>query len=476
MAEVTKRSAALASVGSGLILTILKVAVGFATGSLAIVSEAAHSGLDLLAAMLTFFVVYIAEQPPDENHPYGHGKAESLGALAESALLVATAVWVLWHAYERIFVSPTIPEITVWSFVVMIISMVVDFTRSRSLKRAAELHKSQALAADAAHFSDDLLGSAVVILSLVVLEIAKRTDAIPQWLVLRADALGAVVVALIALKVSYRLGRESVHALMEDVPGDLGRRLTTKVRAVPRLVSDSVRVRVRFVGEQAFVDVALQVPRTLTLEASYQVSEEVRGVIRSELPFADIVVNVEPARIEGEEYAAAVYAAANRLSLAIHHLSLLLTRDGLRILLDLELPSHMSLLDAHSVSEQLRETVGRELPEGSAISIHLESRDLHVCPAVKSQQINNDVRAVLGSIANGDPVTDVHSYLIENGTVISLSCAYSGDTPLATVHQRMSELESAIRERVPSISRIHVAPVPLNIPTPPSQTDTSAGQ
>jgi len=459
MAPVTKRSAAFASIGSGLLLTVLKIVVGVATGSLAIISEAAHSGLDLLAAILTFVVVHVAEQPPDENHPYGHGKAENLGALAESALLVATALWVLWHAYERIFVTPEIPQVTVWSFLVMVVSLVVDFTRSRSLKRAAEQHKSQALAADAAHFANDMLGSAVVILSLGVLEVARRTAFIPDWFAVRVDALGAVVVAIIALKVSYRLGRESILALMEDVPSDLGRRLTAQVRDVRDLVPESVRVRVRFVGEQPFVDVAFQVPRALSLEASHQISERVREVIRGELPFADIVVNVEPARVEGEEYAAAVYATANRLSLAIHHLSLLLTRDGLRLFLDLELPSHLLLRDARTIAEQLREALQRELPEGTVINIHLEARDSQVLPAVRSERLGAEVEAALRATPDHPRVKESESYLVENGSLVSLTCSYPGDMPLSTVHDRMAALETTLRQHLPAVSRIHVDPI-----------------
>ncbi|MBS1913583.1 MAG: cation diffusion facilitator family transporter [Bacteroidetes bacterium] len=461
MAELSKRSAALASVGSGLLLTVLKVAVGLATGSLAIISEAAHSGLDLLAAMLTFFVVYVAEQPPDENHPYGHGKAESLGALAESALLVATALWVLWHAYERIFVSPEIPQVTIWSFLVMVVSVIVDYARARSLKRAAKTHRSQALAADAAHFTNDMLGSLVVILSLGVLEVATRTDIIPIWLALRADAIGAALVAAIALRVAYGLGRTSVRDLMEDVPGDLGRRLTAQVRTVEQLIPESVRIRVRFVGEQAFVDVAYQVPRSMSLEASHLVSQRVRDVIRRELPLADIVVSVEPARVEGEEYAATIYAIANRLGVAVHHLSLLLSADGLKVLLDLELPSDLTLGQAHITSEQLRESLQRELPETAEINIHLEARDLHVLPAVQQEDVARTIMQALDSLAGGSAVTRVTSYLVQHGTVLAVRCAYPPEMPLVDVHDRMASIEQQLRAFVPHVSRIHVDADPM---------------
>src|SRR5919109_1103035 len=167
--KVTKRSAALASVGSGLLLTALKLAVGIATGSLAILAEAAHSALDLLAAGITYVVVHVADLPPDENHPYGHARAEHLGALAETILLVVTALLVLRESALRVFVRAELPETSVWSFVVMAVSLVVDWRRSRALKRAAAEFKSQALAADAAHFTNDLLSTAVVLASLALI-------------------------------------------------------------------------------------------------------------------------------------------------------------------------------------------------------------------------------------------------------------------------------------------------------------------
>src|SRR3954466_6054876 len=170
---LTKRSAALGSILSGVLLTVLKLVVGVATGSLAILAEAAHSALDLLAAGITLLVVQIADLPPDENHPYGHARAEHLGALAEAVLLVVTAVLVLRESYLRIFVHPEKPEISIWAFAVMIISLLVDWRRSRALKRAAEQFKSEALAADAAHFTNDLLSTGVVLAGLALLAISQ---------------------------------------------------------------------------------------------------------------------------------------------------------------------------------------------------------------------------------------------------------------------------------------------------------------
>src|SRR5690242_17348533 len=185
----SKRSAALASVFSGVLLTALKLAVGIATGSLSILAEAAHSALDLLAAGITFLVVHIADLPPDENHPYGHARAEQLGALAETVLLVVTAAIVLRESFIRIFLHVEEPRISVWAFVVMIVSLIVDWRRSRALHQAAAEFKSQALAADAAHFANDMLSTAVVLASLAVLAVARPGLAgaalLPEWLLLR---------------------------------------------------------------------------------------------------------------------------------------------------------------------------------------------------------------------------------------------------------------------------------------------------
>lgn len=449
---------------------MLKLIVGFATGSLGILAEAAHSALDLVAAAVTFGVVHVAEQPPDENHPYGHARAENLGALAETVLLVATAIWVLWHAYVRIFVQTELPVVTIWSFLVMLISLGVDFTRSRALARAAETYRSQALAADAAHFANDMLGTAVVIVALVVLEVSRRTTLIPVWFAHRADALAAAIVALIALYVSWNLGRRAIRALMDDVPHDLNTRLTARVEQVPSVLSNSVRVRSRFVGEQPYVDISLKVPRGRSLDEAQLISEAAREVVRQELPDADVVINVDPARTEREGYATAVYAAANRLGQSVHNLDIFQLQHGLHVSLDLEVPSHWTLAQAHASSEQLSEALAEELPAGMRINIHLEPRRDDPQPAVHFPQLQAEIEAAVRTLPESHNVTRIESFLIDGGAVVMLACAYPPNLPLTEVHQSMAGLERAIRHSVPSIVRVLLDPeiaAPVN--TRPSQ-------
>ena len=457
---VTKRSAALASVFSGVLLTALKLAVGITTGSLAILAEAAHSALDLLAAGITFMVVQIADLPPDENHPYGHARAENLGALAEAVLLVVTALLVLRESYLRIFIHPEMPEISIWAFVVMIISLAVDWQRSRALKRAAEELKSEALAADAAHFANDLLSTGVVLVGLTVIAITKPPELLPEWLLMRIDAFAAALVALIALWVSWGMSRKAIRALMDDVPADLSRRLVRQVTALPSVVPDSVHMRTRFVGHQPFVEVTLGTPRGGSLEQAHQLTETVEAVIREELAGANVLVHVEPARTPTEPYATAVYAAANRLGLHVHNLDIYQLADSVRVDMDLELPTNLTLGEAHRSSEQLERAICDELGGTTTVAVHLEPRRDQVRPAVRYAPLNDEIQRVVAQLPGAAAVAQVETLLTDAGTIITLRCAFPPETPLCEVHTAMARLERELRRAVPDVARVQIDPEP----------------
>jgi cation diffusion facilitator family transporter len=459
---ITKRSAALASIGSGILLTGLKLAVGMATGSLAILAEAAHSGLDLLAAGITFLVVQIADLPPDENHPYGHARAEHLGALAEAVLLVVTAVLVLRESFLRIFVHPELPEISVWAFAVMIISLIVDWQRSRALKRAAKQFKSDALAADAAHFSNDLLSTGVVLAGLTLIAITNPSGLLPVWLYIRVDAIAAAVVALIALWVSWGMALHAIRALMDDVPADLSRRLVRQVNALPSVVPDSVQMRTRFVGQQPFVEVTLGTPRGGSLEQAHQLTETVEAVIRDELAGANVLVHVEPARTATEPYATAVYAAANRLGLHVHNLDIYQLTDSVRVDMDLELPTNLTLGEAHTSSEQLERAICEELGGTTMVAVHLEPRRDQVQPAVRYAPLNAEIQRVLAQLADASAVAHVETLLTDAGTIVILRCAFPPETPLSEVHNAMARLERDLRRVVPDVVRVQIDPEPTS--------------
>jgi cation diffusion facilitator family transporter len=457
---ITKRSAALASIFSGVLLTVLKLGVGVATGSLAILAEAAHSGLDLLAAGLTFLVVYIADLPPDENHPYGHARAEHLGALAEAVLLVVTGLLVLRESYLRIVIHPEMPEISIWAFAVMIISLAVDWHRSRSLKRAAEQFKSDALAADAAHFTNDLLSTGVVLAGLTLIAITNPGGLLPEWLYIRVDALAAAIVALIALWVSWGMALRAIRALMDDVPADLSRRLVRQVNALPSVVPNSVQMRTRFVGQQPFVEVTLGTPRGGSLEQAHQLTEAVEAVIREELAGANVLVHVEPARTATEPYATAVYAAANRLGLHVHNLDIYQLVESVRVDMDLELPTNLTLGEAHRSSEQLERAICDELGGTTTVAVHLEPRRDQVHPAVRYPPLDAEIQRVVAQLPGADAVGQVETLLTDAGTIITLHCAFPTNTPLSEVHTAMARLERELRRAVPDVVRVQIDPEP----------------
>ncbi len=291
-AEHEKQSAALSSVVAAIGLTTFKIIVGILTGSLGILAEAAHSALDLVAALVTFFAVRISGKPADEDHRYGHGKIENLSALFETALLLITAVWIIYEAVQRLFYKPVEVEVSVWAFLVMIVSIVIDFTRSRILYKAARAHNSQALEADALHFSTDIWSSSVVILGLIFVWISKIVPSL-RFLE-KADAIAASVVALIVVYVSVEMGLRTINGLLDTAPKGLADRIRNVVEATPG-VSNCHKVRVRYAGPLLFVDAHVLVDGEQTLAEAHALTERIEEAVNAIVPGADVTVHPEPA-------------------------------------------------------------------------------------------------------------------------------------------------------------------------------------
>ncbi len=291
-AEREKRQAAGSSVLAAVGLTAFKIVVGLATGSLGILAEAAHSGLDLVAAFMTFLAVRISGRPADRSHPYGHGKVENLSALAETMLLLLTCAWIVYGAVDRLLNHSLDIEVNIWSFLVMVTSIVVDVSRSRMLYRAARKHNSQALEADALHFSTDIWSSAVVILGLVCV---KLSDWFPRLGALKsADAVAAIFVAIIVVEVSVKLGWRTISVLMDSAPAGLEQKIVAAVEAVPGVINCH-QVRLRYSGPRLFVDTHVLVNGDQSLRQAHALTEEIETVIQQLAPEADVTVHPEPA-------------------------------------------------------------------------------------------------------------------------------------------------------------------------------------
>ena len=286
-----KRSAAVSSVIAAVGLTGFKIIVGLTTGSLGILAEAAHSGLDLMAAVMTFLAVRISGKPADRNHLYGHGKAENLSALFETLLLLVTCFWIIYEATHRLLLHAVVLKVTFWSFTVMITSILVDISRSRVLYRAARKYNSQALEADALHFSTDIWSSGVVILGLVCVKISGWVPGLA--FLHQADSAAAILVGLIVVYISIKLGVSTVQALLDVAPSGIGRKIISAVEVLPG-VTDCHNVRVRYSGPQPFVDIHVLLNGNQTLKEAHNLTEEIERTIQKLIPNADVTVHPEP--------------------------------------------------------------------------------------------------------------------------------------------------------------------------------------
>ena len=290
-AEHEKQAAALNSVMAAVLLAGLKVVVGLWSGSLGILAEAAHSGLDFIAAVVTLLAVRAAGRPADAEHPYGHGKIENLSALAEALLLLGTCAWIIRESLERLANKQAHIEASVWAFAIMAISILVDITRSRMLYRAAAKHHSQALEADALHFRTDIWSSAVVIVGLIGVRAAGAFPAL--GFLVKADAVAALGVAIIVVWVSVRLGFRTVQGLLDTAPAGVEDQVRAAAEAVPGVL-DCHAIRIRHSGPRCFLDLHVVLEGSQTLESAHQITEHIEQAVQAILPEADVTVHPEP--------------------------------------------------------------------------------------------------------------------------------------------------------------------------------------
>src|ERR1051326_33657 len=364
-----KRSVAANSVYAAVAITGLKIVVGISTGSLGILSEAAHSGLDFVAAVITLLSVRVSDKPADADHQYGHGKVENFSAFIETGLLLLTCVWIVYEAVKRLFFHHVEIEPGIAAFVVMGVSIVIDIWRSRKLRRIAIKYDSQALAADALHFSTDIWSSSVVILGLGLVMLGRKTGNI--WLK-DADPIAALVVAVIVLYVSSRLGRQTIDALLDAAPAGVRANIIAEVQQLDGILEVD-RVRIRRAGNHYFADLAIGMHRNVTFQTAEQLGERVSEAVRRVLPDADVVVHSAPRARGGENIFDRIRAVATRANFNVHDISVQDLRGRLHVEQHLELDERLSLKDAHDQVTVLESEMSRELPEISSILTHIES-------------------------------------------------------------------------------------------------------
>ncbi|HEX8799990.1 MAG TPA: cation diffusion facilitator family transporter [Terriglobales bacterium] len=457
--KTEKQAVALNSVFAALAITALKVVVGITTGSLGILSEAAHSGLDLVAAVITYFSVRVSDRPPDATHQYGHGKVENFSAFIETALLLATCIWIVYEAAKRLFFHSVEIEPSVWAFVVMGTSIIVDIWRSRHLRRVAEKYDSQALLADALHFSTDIWSSSVVILGLTLVLVG-RTFSIP-WLS-KADPIAALIVACIVVYVSWRLARQTIDALLDAAPAGVRVRIIRQVSRLDGVLAVD-RVRIRRGGNKYFADISIAMPRNVTFQKSEQVANDAARVVRTLLPGADVVVNATARASHSESLFDRIRAVATRNNLNVHDISVQDVNGAIHVEQHVELDETMQLKDAHDRVTRLESEMRAEIPEIASILTHIESEPATIETSdgpVEADTLERHIQMVSRTFPE---VIDTHDLMfkrVAGRLYLSLHCTLKDDLPLARVHDIQTAMESKFRQEVPALFRVLIHPEP----------------
>jgi len=457
--QLEKKSVALNSVWAAIGITALKVVVGVSTGSLGILSEAAHSGLDLVAAAITFFSVRVSDKPADAEHQYGHGKVENFSAFIETGLLLLTCVWIVYEALRRLFFHETHVEPTVWAFLVMGASILVDRWRSRKLRRIADKYDSQALLADALHFSTDVWSSSVVVLGLLLV-LAGHRWSVP-WLT-KADPIAALLVSGIVVYVSWRLARQTIDALLDAAPSGIRSRIIGEIYKIDGVLGVD-RVRIRRGGSKYFVDVSVAMSRTVTFQKSEQVSTEVAERIRQLLPNADVVVNAVARAHVRESLFDRIRAVATRNNLNVHDISVQDLGGRLHVEQHMELDETLTLKDAHERITQLEAEMKRDLPEISTILTHIESEPATIETSDGPVRMPSFERKVQSVTSNFPEVVDMHDLVfkrVRGRLYLSLHCTMKDDLPLSRVHDIQTAMEGRFRQEVPELFRVLIHPEP----------------
>ncbi len=464
-----KRAVAQNSVFAAIAITLFKTVVGITTGSLGILSEAAHSGLDLLAAIVTLMSVRVSDKPADTEHTYGHGKVENLSAFIETALLLLTCVWIIYEAIRRLFFHKG-PEVepSVAAFIVMFFSIATDWWRSRALKKIADKYDSQALAADALHFSTDIWSSSVVIVGLALVEAADRLQL--SWLK-AADPIAALFVAGVVMQVSWRLARQTIDALLDAAPVGVRSQITDVVVRVAGVLEVD-RVRIRRAGSRYFVDLSIGLARTVTFQRAEQVAAEVTRAVHQSLPHADVVVHTIARATHGENIFDQLRAVATRNNLNVHDISIQdFGRGRLHVEQHLEMDENLRLKDAHNIVTRLEAEMRADIPEISSILTHIESEPATIESAEEVHRDPRLERRLQRIVKDFFPeVRDIHDVRVKkvrDRIYVSCHCTMEDNLPLSRVHDLSTELEVRIKQDSPELFRILIHTEP--------QTDNARG-
>jgi cation diffusion facilitator family transporter len=454
-----KKRAAANSVFAAFGLTGMKLVVGLVSGSLGILAEAAHSGLDLVAALITLIAVSVSDRPADEAHPYGHGKVENFSALIETLLLFLTCAWIIYEAVRRIFFREVHVDPSLWAFLVVVASIMIDVSRSRMLLRAAKKHRSQALEADALHFSTDVWSSAVVLVGLVLVWGGRTFLPGHAGLLNKADAAAALAVAFIVLFVSYRLGKRTIDVLLDRAPEGLKAKIAAAADEVEGVISTG-KVRLRGSGAVVFVDMTIEVDRNLSFERTHAIAEDVEARIQSIVPGADVVVHTDPRESERETMARRIRTIADRNQVPVHNISVHEDHGEIHVDLHLEVDDHLLLHQAHDLASHIEQDLREAIPSIKRVNTHIESRGTGVGSGrdvtAEEGPLAARVKRITDGVVGRDCCHNVSIRRQGDRLAVSLHCGFDRDLPVIEAHRLSSRIEEALKKGIPAIEQVLV--------------------
>jgi cation diffusion facilitator family transporter len=424
-----------------------KFTVGIVIGSLALISEALHSSVDVVATVITWMVVRVSDLPADEEHHYGHGKLESISALGVIAMLYVLAGGILVESYSRLRESAPPPVISAIPFVVLLIDIAVNFWRARALHRAARETRSQALAADALHFASDVLGSIAVIAGLALTGLGYG------W----GDSAAAVAVAIMIAALGLRLARSTVETLLDRATEGASEKARDAIRSVPGVV-DVDRVRVRMVGATHFIDAIVKVPRTYPIDRVDEVKKKVQAAVSGALGDADLTFTAVPIALSNESVRERIMVIARNSGLAVHHVTVHDLGGKLTVSIDLEVDGAMTLTAAHDIAHELERNIRDEFGADVEVDTHIEplEPELPFGTDAAAERIGT-IRAALSRFAADTEIHDIHNVRVrdtEAGEIVNFHCRAAPSMSVIKVHENVDAIERALRRAFPTVKRV----------------------
>jgi cation diffusion facilitator family transporter len=442
-----KSRVAAISVAASASMAAAKFVVGILIGSLALISEALHSSVDVIATIITWLVVRVSDRPADEEHHYGHGKFESLSALGVIALLYVLAGGVLVESWSRLREGAPPPVISAVPFVVLAIDIAVNFWRARALHRTAHATHSQALAADALHFASDVLGSIAVIVGLALTALGFR------W----GDSVAAIAVAFMIAGLGLRLARSTVETLLDRAPEGASEKARAAINAV-RGVVDVERLRVRMVGSTHFIDAIVKVPRTYPIDRVEEIKRKAQAAVAAALGEADLTFTAIPVALNNESVRERIMVIARNSGLAIHHVTVHDLGNKLIVSIDLEVDAELPLAEAHDITRTLERNIRDEFGADVEIDTHIEPLEpelpLGVDAAPDRVQV---IRDALMRFAASSAIHDVHNVRVRStsaGEIVNFHCRAAPNMSVIRVHENVDEIERALRRAFPDVKRV----------------------